>query len=38
VSFIEDQADWHIGYLEGADRAAALEEIRAMYGDGGEGA
>jgi transketolase len=31
VSFIENDADWHIGYLEGPDREAALAEIRAMY-------
>jgi transketolase len=28
ISFIEDDADWHIGYLDGPDREAAIEEIR----------
>jgi transketolase len=27
VSFIEDQAAWHLGYLADADREAALDEI-----------
>jgi transketolase len=31
IPFIENDADWHIGYLHGADRSSALEEIERMY-------
>jgi transketolase len=36
VPFIENQADWHLGYLHGPDREAALREVRAMYNSGGD--
>lgn len=29
IGLIENQAAWHLGYLGGADRAAALEELQA---------
>jgi transketolase len=31
VAFIENQADWHIGYLHGPDREAALRQVQSMY-------
>jgi transketolase len=34
VPFIENQADWHIGYLHGPDREAALRHVRSMYHPG----
>jgi transketolase len=31
VPFIENQADWHLGYLHGPDREEALRQVRSMY-------
>jgi transketolase len=31
IPFIEDQADWHIGYLDGPDRESAIRHIQSMY-------
>jgi transketolase len=31
IPFIENDANWHIGYLDGPDRTSALEQIEMMY-------
>jgi transketolase len=31
ISFIEGMAEWHVGYLAGADFERALSDVRAMY-------
>lgn len=31
ISFIEGMAEWHVGYLAGADFERALADVRAMY-------
>ena len=32
VELIEDQAAWHVGYLDGPDDDEAARQIRDMYG------
>jgi transketolase len=34
VPLIENQADWHLGYLHGPDRDAAIRQLRSMYNPG----
>jgi transketolase len=33
ISFIEGMAEWHVGYLGGADRDRAVRDINAMYAE-----